>query len=233
MAKKTTAKKGWAVAIVVFMVFMMVLFAAGGVLSSLSNQSSQTPTAGQNVNQPTQVIPYVPNVSASGTAIVSGSCRTNSVAAPYRADAWRCMVGNGIYDPCFEILTSTTTKNLLCGINPINPAATSTFLLRLTKSLPASGAMPTSTPSSWAWAVLLTDGTYCTPLTGTLPFAATGEAAYYGCASQNPAEEYIFGDLNDSNAIWTAAVGTLSKSTSTYPPAIESLQNIPVETVWQ
>jgi hypothetical protein len=228
--KKTTAKKGWAVAVVVFMIVMMVLFAAGGVLSSFSNQSSSTQTA-----QPTQVIPYVPNVSASGTAVKSGSCWTNSIAAPYRADAWRCMVGNEIYDPCFEILTNTSTKNLLCGVNPnpINRAATSTFTLQLAKSLPTRGAMPSSTPSNWAWAVMLADGTYCTPLTGTFPFAATGEAAHYSCASKNPAEEYIFDDLNNANAVWTAAVGTLSKSTSTYPPAIESLQNIPVETVWQ
>jgi hypothetical protein len=228
MAKKPAVKKGWAIAVVVFMVFMMVLFAAGGVLSSLSNQS--TPA---QIIQPTQVVPYVSDIPASGTAIRSGSCWTNSIAAPYRADAWRCTVGNEIYDPCFEILTSTSTKNLLCGINPTNPTASSTFMLQLIKSLPAPGAMPSLTPPNWAWAVMLADGTYCTPFTGTRPFAATGEAAYYDCDSQNPTEEYIFGDLNSSSSTWTAAVGTLSKSTSTYPPAVESLQNIPVETVWQ
>ena len=228
MAKKTTVEKGWAVAVVVFMIIMMVLFAAGGVLSSFSNQSAITQTS-----QPTQVISYIPNASTSGTAVKKGSCLTNSIAAPYRADAWRCMVGNEIYDPCFEIPTSTSTKNLLCGINPAQPATTSTFMLQLIKSLSTPGALPNPTPSNWAWAVMLADGTYCTPFTGTRPFAASGEAAYYGCASENPAEEYIFGDLNNSQAIWTAAVGSLSKSTSTYPPTIESLQTVPVKTAWQ
>ena len=228
MAKKTTAKSAWAVAVVIFMIIMMVLFAAGGVLSSLSNQRTPTQTA-----QPTQVISYVPDVSASGTAMQNGSCWTNSIAAPYRADAWRCMVGNEIYDPCFGIPTSTNTKRLLCGVNPIDPAATSTFILRLTKSLPTPGAIPSPTASNWAWAIMLADGTYCAPFTGTRPFAASGEMAYYGCQSENPAEEYIFGDLNNTHAVWTATVGMLSKSTSTYSPAIESLQNVPVETVWQ
>jgi hypothetical protein len=227
MARKSS-HNGWTIAVVAFMIVMMILFAAGGVLSSLSNQA--TPS---QIIQPTQVVSYIPNIPASGSAAQSGSCWTNSVAAPYRFDAWRCTVGNGIYDPCFAIPNPVGTKNLLCGANPSNQTASSTFVLQLTKPLPTPGAMPSSTPSNWAWAVMLADGTYCTPFTGTRPFAATGEAAYYGCSSKNPAEEYIFGDLNDANAIWTAEIGTLSKSTSTYPPAVESLQNVPVKTVWQ
>jgi len=230
MKKKTTTKKGWAVAVVVFMVFMMILFAASGILSSFSNQSSVTQTAQQNTLQPTEVIHYIPNFSASGTAVQNGSCWTNSIAEPYRTDAWRCTVGNSISDPCFEV---QNTKDLFCGMNPGDQTATSAFVLKLTQPLPSPEVTSSTTSSSWAWAVMLTDGTYCTPFTGTRPFAASGEAAYYACNSKNPTEEFIFNDLNSSSSIWTATVGSLSKSTSTYPPAIESMKIVPVETVWQ
>jgi hypothetical protein len=226
-----TEKKGWAIAIVIFMVFAMLLFAAGGIFSAFSNQSSPaTQPAAQNAAQPTQVVSYAPDASSvSGLATQAGSCWTNSIAAPYRADAWRCTVGNEIHDPCFAI---SGTSNLLCGVNPASSTANAPFVLRLSKPLPAAST-PSSTPSDWAWAVLLADGTYCTPFTGTRPFAATGEAAYYSCASGNPDEEYIFGDLNSSSSTWTASVGSLSDATSTYPPAITSQQTMNVETVWQ
>ncbi len=231
MKKKTTAKKGWAVAVVVFMVFMMILFAASGLLSSFSNQSSVTQTTQQNNTlQPTQVIHYIPNISTSGMAVQNGSCWTNSIAEPYRTDAWRCTVGNSISDPCFEI---QNTKNLFCGANPGDQTATSAFVLKLTQPLPSPDVTSSTTSSNWAWAVMLTDGTYCTPFTGTRPFAASGEAAYYACNSKDPTEEFIFNDLDSSSSIWTATVGSLSKSTSTYPPAIESMKVVPVKTVWQ
>ena len=225
---KKTAQKGWAVAVVIFMIFMMILWAAGGVLSAFSNQSSQPQAVTQETNPPTEVIPFTPLISGL-EAIQKGTCRTNSIAAPYRADAWRCMVGNSISDPCFEISNS---KNLFCNIDPTNSASTSSFVLQLDKLLPKS-EVPTSTPSNWAWAILLNDGTYCTPFTGTRPFSSTGEAAYYSCSSKNPSEELIFGDLNNSSTVWTASIGTFSKATSTFPPAIESLQNLPIKTVWQ
>ena len=225
MARRTE-KKGWAIAIVVFMIFAMLLFAAGGILSAFSNKAPQISSI-----MPTNVIHYVPNALISRLATRTGSCWTNSIAAPYRSDAWRCTAGNEIHDPCFMM---PGTNNLLCDVNPTSStqALSAPFILKLSKSLPAV-VMPSSTPSDWAWAVLLVDGTYCTPFTGTRPFSATGETAYYGCASVNPNEEYIFGDLNASSSIWTASVGTLSKSTSTYPPAVELLQNLNVETVWQ
>ena len=234
MAKKSSkTKNGLVVAVVIFMIFMMILFAAGGIFSSLSRPSPAVQDAGQSTNQPTKVISYIPDTPTIGMTAKSGSCWVNSVAAPYRADAWRCAVGNEISDPCFEVPNQNGAKELICGRDQENSNATSTFMLKLIKPLPVPGAVPDPVPSNWAWAVMLADGTYCTPFTGTRPFAATGEAAIYACASKNPAEEYIFGDLNNDRPVWTAAVGTLSKSTSTYPPAIESLQNISVRTVWQ
>ena len=226
MAKKV-ANRGWAVAVVLFMVFSMILWAAGGILSAFSNQSSRV----QKIDQSTEIVHYLPDVSALKTEVMKkGSCWTNSIAVPYRADAWRCMVGNNISDPCFAIQNS---EDLFCGVNPINQNSTSSFILQLTQSLPKPVAISTSTPSNWAWAIQLVDGTYCTPFTGTRPFSSTGEAAYYSCNSQNPSEDLIFGDLNNLKTTWTASIGTLSKSTSTYPPAIESLQNLPIKTVWQ
>ncbi len=145
-------------------------------------------------------------------------------------DAWRCAVGNGIEDPCFSISGSTST--VLCGANPANSAATSSFVLTLQKPLPKPNP-PAVPPLNWAWLVKLTDGTVCSPFTGTLPLA-DGQAAEYGCAPRYRGEDrMIFGDLNASSSVWTAEVGTISSSTSTFPPPIIASSVIPVATVWQ
>jgi hypothetical protein len=178
------------------------------------------------------VIAYVPPAPASSTEVVSGSCWTSSIAAPFRVDAWRCAVRNGIEDPCFEIPGSTST--LLCGIDPENPASSSTFVLSLTEPLPAPDIPQTLPPPNWAWLVKLQDGTLCSPFTGTLPFAQGGLVASYGCAKRYQGDERdIFGDLNNASSVWTAEVGTLSVSTSTFPPPVTASSVIPVATVWQ
>ena len=84
----------------------------------------------------TKVVDYVPPAPAENATIVVGSCWTNSIAAPYRSDAWRCTVGNEIHDPCFQI---PGNANLLCDPNPGNIADASPVILSLVKPLPKSG----------------------------------------------------------------------------------------------
>jgi hypothetical protein len=214
----------------VIVLFLVLLFGVGQFFAySNLNTANQTAQTG-NQQPPTQVIPYVPPAPATSTPIEKGSCWTNSIAAPYRPDAWRCTVGNSISDPCFEIPNSTGT--LACGADPAGTDTSSTFVLQLTKPLPPS-ELPTSTPTNWAWLVELGDGTVCSPFTGTRPFSATGEVATYACNGSLPGEDLIFGDLNDASATWTAEVGSLSNNTSTYPPAVAASATVPVFAVWQ
>lgn len=217
--------------ITVIIVFLLVLLFGVGQFFARAPISDTNPQT--NGPPPTQVITYVPPAPASSTPIAKGSCWTSSIATPYRADAWRCTVGNAIQDPCFEIGGSTST--LLCGMNPGNPVSTSSFVLALTKPLPAPESSQSAALSNWAWLVELQDGTICSPFTGARPFASDGEVAEYGCAPQYPGgpEWDIFGDLDASSSVWTAKIGTFSVSTSTFPPPIVASSVVPVAEVWQ
>ncbi len=218
--------------VVIIVLLLVVLFGVGQffAFSNINQNTTTTTTAETPTTPPTEVIAFAPTAPPSGTAPVEdGSCFANSIAAPYRADAWRCTVGNAISDPCFQIASST---NLLCGVNPAEgPYGTSTFLLNLTKPLPKTSPEK-NPPTNWAWAVALADGTYCTPLTGTLPFTASGTVAYYGCSSPNSSEDMIFGQLEASGTTWMADVGSFNTSTSSLPTLGYSIE-VPVSTVWQ
>jgi hypothetical protein len=223
--------------VVLIVVLVLVVAFGVGQFFAFSNITPQnqvtplaTPTATPAANA-TQVIAYVPPVPATSTPAESGSCWTNSIAAPFRTDAWRCSVGNSISDPCFEVPGS---QNLLCNIDPANPNSSSSFVLKLTQLLPAPEVPEGGIPANWAWLVQLSDGTVCSPFTGTLPFAQGGISANYGCAPSTPGGEglYIFGDLNASTSPWTAQVGLLSAATSGLPTVMDE-QTVNVATVWQ
>ena len=217
----------------IFMIVVLLLVVLFGVGQFFAFGNLNNANQSQNGNQQpaTQVVDYAPLAPASSTPVRQGSCFASSIAAPYRADAWRCSVGNALSDPCFEIPGATAT--LACGENPASTDTSSTFTLRLTKPLPPA-EMPLGTPpTNWAWLVELGDGTICSPFTGTRPFTATGEVATYACNGALPGEDMIFGDLNNASATWTAEVGSLSTATSTYPPVIAASATVPVFAVWQ
>jgi hypothetical protein len=222
--------------IVVVVLVLVVLFGVGQFfassnISAPANEATSTSTQNLPVVPTTQVIAYSPSQPTSSTPVESGSCWTNSIAAPFRADAWRCTVGNSISDPCFQLPNSTSS--LLCNVNPTVTDATSTFVLKLVKPLPAPDVPPGLPPSGWAWLVQLGDGTLCTPFTGTLPITATGDAANYGCApGPLGTDVMIFNGLNTSSTAWTAEIGTIAETTSSLP-IIASSSTVPISAVWQ
>lgn len=226
--------------IVVVVVLILVILFGVGQFFAPSSPATVNPTTGTTstlpssqttpTTPPTRLVKYIPPQPGSATRSEQGSCWTNSIAAPFRADAWRCAVGNGISDPCFQIPQS---KNLLCNINPTVINSTSTFVLKLTKPLPPAQIPQGLAPADWAWLIQLSDGTLCTPFTGTLPAIANNHSANYGCAPGPMGNGLlIFDDLNTSNNIWTADVGTLSNSTSTLP-TIASSKTVPIKAIWQ
>ena len=220
--------------IIVVVLALVVLFGVGqffanpGAINPAANETSSTSS---KTPPGTQIIAYTAIPPASDTPVESGSCWTNSIAAPFRADAWRCTVGNSISDPCFQIANSTGT--LLCNINPTVLNSTSTFVLKLNKPLPAPDVPSGVPPANWAWLVQLADGTLCTPFTGTLPITATGDAAIYGCApGPLGTDVLIFNGLNTSSSAWTAEIGTIAETTSSLPRLVSS-STVPVATGWQ
>ncbi len=224
--------------IIVVVLALVVLFGVGQFFTNpstinpaTSNQTTPTSPRTNPTAPITQIIAYIPPRPVSSTPVESGSCWTNSIAAPFRSDAWRCTTGNSISDPCFEIPNSTSS--LLCNVNPTVTDSTSTFMLELTKPLLAPDVPPGLASTNWAWLVQLADGTLCTPFTGTLPITATGDAANYGCApGPLGTDVMIFNGLNASSDAWTAEIGTIVQSSSSLPTLVNS-STMPVATIWQ
>lgn len=103
----------------------------------------------------------------TATKHVSGNCWTSSIASQ-RPDAFRCMVNDEIFDPCFGI----DDKSVACP----DPAALNTGeIVDLTKPLPPAQSPP---PSPQAWAMVLESGAHCNRATGTVdpdfPFYCSG-----------------------------------------------------------
>jgi len=139
----------------------------------------------------TQVITYTPAPPTGEPQ--AGSCWTNSLAV-WRADAWRCFVGNSIYDPCFAV-----DGDVICGASPVT--STASFALELTEPLPTP-SVPDDT-TGHAWLVELSDGTVCEFATGATG-GVDGERINYLCPSPDPGQSVmILGDLQP-DTIWMA-----------------------------
>ncbi len=145
----------------------------------------------------TQVIEFVPPQTTAKQA--SGECFALSAAAT-RSDAWRCMVDNSIYDPCFG---SQGSSKVVCVDNPLD---SNTYVtLNLTKPLPA----PSPVTETHPWFLQLADGTVCGFLTGATG-GVDGERINYGCS-----DGWVVVGLPQKDTVWTVhevLLGPLSES---------------------
>jgi hypothetical protein len=151
-------------------------------------------------------------------AAVSGSCSMGESLALNRADAWRCSVGNSIYDPCFSATTHATT--VTCGATPQQPIG---FPVKLAQPLPAHGKVA----DNQAWIVKLGDGVYCAFVTGAT-FGVSGQRANYACSDR----DWLLGDLVPGR-VWTAVKMTLQTGTSKTGPQASDIFLESVETIWK
>jgi hypothetical protein len=103
-----------------------------------------------------------------------GSCFAGSIGLP-RPDAWRCIVGNEILDPCLESPKSAAVPLVCVGGNQ-------GVALRLTKPLPTKLGNTKET-TFFAWRLVLADSDVCQRFTGTAAGAVQGEGLVYGCTS--------------------------------------------------
>lgn len=179
----------------------------------------------------TTVINYQPTLTDG--VIKKGECFASSIAVA-RQDAWRCNVGNEIYDPCFA---TKDANKLVCGVDPINMQQG--FFLQLTKPLPVADAVNV-TPQLSLWMLKLADGSVCTPYTGTMPIIPTVNgvlAVKYGCVDNNAQRNprIMVGILDDS-----VKVGNLWQAKKVYflvsakgKPRVVKAEVVNVNTVWQ
>lgn len=163
--------------------------------------------------QATEVIDYLPTEIPDETQ--PGSCFTTAIGLG-RADAYRCMVDNAIYDPCFAVGDEPT---VICDADPLSE--TDGFILSLTEPLPEPEVGMLAMP----WLIELADGTVCGLLTGTRP--GVGErTASYGCQGGT----YLFDDFQQ-NQLWLAEEATFGLNDDGF--FVETSQLVPLQRVWR
>lgn len=119
----------------------------------------------------------------------NGHCFTASLAAAGEADAYRCIAGNAINDPCFA--ASADARTVACFLDPWHAVT----LLRLTRPLPRHGPVQAGAPP---WAIETENGLHCTYFTGaTAPMG--GERINYGCTKG----WFLIGSPDRRQPLWT------------------------------
>jgi hypothetical protein len=140
---------------------------------------------------------HLPVFTAQGTlspqfhvaSAANGHCFTASLAAAGEADAYRCIAGNAINDPCFA--ATPHARTVACFLDPWHPVT----LLRLTRPLPRHGPI---LAGALPWAIETESGLRCTYFTGaTAPMG--GERINYGCTKG----WFLIGAPNTRPPLWT------------------------------
>jgi len=128
---------------------------------------------------------------------VKGSCGMHSLASE-RPDAWRCIAGDDMYDPCF--VRSSDERTLACAESPFSKRVT---LMTVTKALADKLKL---TGEIWGlrlrgapWGLHLVSGDTCVFAQGATD-AVAGERLNYACRKTG----WIIGVPVRSAPIWTA-----------------------------
>jgi hypothetical protein len=127
------------------------------------------------------------------SAHVTGTCFAGSAADSGRPDAWRCMSGNRIYDPCFAgYLAAKTVVACLSS-----PTAAAAVVLTPAGGVPLQEANKKDLLTSLPWSLDLVNGARCAVLTGaTAAFA--GMRVNYGCTNRGS----VIGEVDRSPLRW-------------------------------
>ena len=214
--------------------FLLLASGCTGVIEETAPpQASVTPRPSQNLATmgvmpatATFMLTLTTNPSTGSTQVIvfhpesvpaqerSGSCWSSSAVLD-REDAWRCMAGDDIYDPCFSM--EGDGQAVICDTNPLDESKG--FKLNLTASLPPHG---TIAPEKSAWVFELPDGTDCSFMGGATA-AFDGQRVNYSCSDG----WFILGELQEGQ-VWTAQKVRLSSDLSS---VVESIR-VTIKIVW-
>ena len=182
--------------------------AAALVLAASAAGSSQT-------TRVTNFRAYLDRGPAPGLTIVrtaKGECFAGSIADA-RSDAWRCMVGNYVSDPCFS--DPAVASWVLCPLDG-TPFGTKLLRISLAKSLPKNLGNKGAAGQGNPWAIKLPGGKICTALTGATS-SFHGRRVNYSCGRR----AFLAGSPDRSKPTWTITLGTGPKSRArTVPIAV-------------
>lgn len=171
-----------------------------------------------NIHTPvlqTKVINFRPDVPSTSQ---NGTCFTNSVIAPVE-DAWRCSVGNQIYDPC---IIATDGKSLVCGEDPSKKLPG--FVLTLVSPLPTPDISVEAVNNPWI--VELASGRLCSFAQGASGVIDDQRINYY-CESTDDTDVILLGDIKRGK-LWNATRVVLEKGTTN----VIQTGIVPIKTAW-
>jgi hypothetical protein len=213
--RRELSLKPWNVCLSIFIAILIILFAPNTSQAVPSNKITET-----------KIIKYIPLIPSEER---EGYCWTNSTTI-HRSDAWRCMIGNEIFDPCYTLPDKTT---IVCGARP-DIDKPSGFILKLTQPLPIPDVVRGPSPS--ASMIELEDGTICDYISGAsgATDGIRSERINYSCRIKSK-NVIIFGDLQPGT-VWIAEKGILveQKTRDDLPPfMVKDIQKIRIRTVWQ
>jgi hypothetical protein len=143
---------------------------------------------------------------------VHGSCFTGSLTSS-RADAWRCLSGNYLYDPCFS---SQAAPGVVICPNP-NPVRGTE--IQLTKSLPRDqGNSGSPSASSRPWALELFNGDHCALSSGATA-VVHGVRLNFFCTGET--KRGLWGYPRRTSQPWTILIAPFTARTLSRRVAIE------------
>jgi hypothetical protein len=204
------APRGWGRVSTLLAVALLI----AGCAASGKKQSAQTHRAAPGtVTKTFAAYDAAGNLAVNVHDIERGSCWTTSVSAPV-ANAYRCIAGNDILDPCFappKAAAGAPATQVACVAAPWAQAE----VLQLSKPLPAGS--PAGDPRA-AWAFLLANGVRCVSSTGMVPEVA-GVNLDYHCSDQSNAA------LLDPTAHQVSAQDAA--------PSAGTLRRVSVRTIWR
>jgi serine/threonine protein kinase len=167
--------------------------------STPSSTTSSTPTAQSTAKQI-----YSPANASGGLAVSArsenGSCFGSSNVTG-RSDAYRCMSGNQIYDPCFLV----NQTHVLC---PNRGPWTNRGLLLSVGTLPSTPGGQQQGTGGQPWAIQLAGGTNCQSISGATNLIA-GQRLGYQCSGGVG----LYGNVQRSGPAWMIFVGTPHSAT--------------------
>jgi hypothetical protein len=195
------------------------------VRQGATGQSPATATATtQATSAQTAIHIYAP-YSPEGKLIIpvsktsAGSCFTGSIISQ-RPDAWRCMEGNELQDPCFA--AALNSHAVACPED--GPWTGKVIVITLAHGLPNSGAniLRDNNPSQSAltdpaWAIELVGGERCLFLAGTSNIVAglrenyncTGGLSLYGNESRHSEPWTIFGRHGSTGQLTSESIAAI------------------------
>lgn len=125
-----------------------------------------------------------PGFHSTGT--VSGKCWTRSLAST-RSNAWRCMAGNEIQDPCFVVRGRAACVS--------DARKRQVLMMKLTQLLPKEAVEKIA---AQPWIIELSNGGICNYATGASS-VTNGMRWNYACSSGG----WALGNPNRSKPLWT------------------------------